>query len=68
MTIQNYFFVKKNLPTKLVKKHCEKKIENQLFLLKFLKIGHLEGKAYGESKKIRNSKKKLKHSSGLFLT
>ena len=35
MTIEKYFFQKKtcqkNLPTKLVKKICEKKIENQLF-------------------------------------
>ena len=35
MTIEKYFFKRKtcqkNLPTKLVKKICEKKIENQLF-------------------------------------
>jgi hypothetical protein len=44
-------FCQKNLPTKLVKKIVKIKIENQLFLPKFLKNGHLEGKAYGESKK-----------------
>ena len=51
----------------------KKKIESQLFLPKISKNGHLEGKAYGESKRNRNSKKKLipglkKHSSGLFQT
>ena len=55
MTIKNYFFVKKNcqknLPTKLVKKFAKKKLKINFFLPKILKTGHLEGKAYGESKK-----------------
>ena len=78
MTIQNNFFVKnicqKNLTTKLVKKIVEKKkLKIDFFLQKILKNGYLEDKAYGESKKIRNSKKKLrsglkKDSSRLFLT
>ena len=77
MTIQNNFFVKnicqKNLTTKLVKKLLKKKLKINFFLQKILKNGYLEDKANGESKKIRNSKKKLrsglkKDSSRLFLT
>ena len=49
-----------------------KKKENQLFLQNFFKNGHLEGKAYGESKKSEIPKKvdirPKKHSSGLFQT
>ena len=64
MTIQNKFFVKKNcqksLATKFVKKNVEKEIENQLFFTQNLDYVHFKGKAYSESKKIRNSKKKIK--------
>ena len=52
MTIEKYSFFKKtcqnNLPTKLVKKNCEKKIENQLFFTKNIFNGHFEGNDYGE--------------------
>ena len=52
MTVEKYFFQKKScqkiLPTKLVKKNCEKKIENQLFLPKIFFNGHFEGNDYGE--------------------
>ena len=34
-----------------LKKNCQKKLKINFFLQKILKDGHLEGKAYGESKK-----------------
>ena len=64
MLIEKYFFQKKtcqkNLPTKLVKKICEKKIENQLFLPKIFFNGHFEGNDYGKYIFFfQNSKKNL---------
>jgi hypothetical protein len=46
------------LSKKFANKISKKKIENQLFLPKFLKNGQLEGKAYGESKKKLEIQKK----------
>ena len=53
MTIEKYFFQKKtcqkNLPTKLVKKNCEKKkLKINFFLPKIFFNGHFEGNDYGE--------------------
>ena len=53
MTIEKYFFQKKtcqkNLPTKLVKKNCEKKNwKSPFFLPKIFFNGHFEGNNYGE--------------------
>ena len=64
MTIEKCFFKRKtcqkNLPTKLVKKICEKKIENQLFfyqkyfLVVILRVTSMVNKFF-----FQNSKKKI---------
>ena len=77
MTIEKYFFKRKtcqkNLPTKLVKKICEKKnrkstfFYQKYFLMVILKVTIMVNKFF-----FQNSKKRLrsglkKHSSGHFL-
>ena len=62
MIIQKYFFfVKKtcqrNLPTKLMEKSCKKRVENQLFWPKILRMVILRVKIMGNQKKSEIPKK-----------
>ena len=49
----------KKTPMKFVKKSSKKNQKSTFFSKKILNKGHLEGNAYGESKKFRNSKIKI---------